>query len=128
MKLLVLAKSIHSAVVKSFEITAAWVVRFFRLGNQGDVLASYVFFLVFSAIEIGAWACIALEAQWAEAFLDSLSLSSTSKTFFSLGHDLFVISSMIHLQTKFSDGPIGITFREVGRFLGSRLRRLSDKD
>jgi hypothetical protein len=124
-KLLVPAHKMTEVIGKLIAITGAWAVRFFGDDGPGGVVASYILFVAFSVVEIAAWACIALEAQWAEAFLNGLALSSISKALLSSGHHLFVVSSMIHLQIKFSDGPIGITLREVGRFLSARLRRLS---
>lgn len=112
-----LAGKVFGMLQKIINFIAALVVRFFSPGSPGALIAPYLLFLVLSAAEIGAWACIALETQWAEAFLNGLALSAVSKAFLSFGHDLFVISAMIHLQWKFSDGPIGMVLRVIFRRL-----------
>jgi len=123
MTLLDLASKTIGSIGKLVENAASWTVRFLGVGSRGEVLAAYLVFLVFSILEIGTWAGIALEAQWAEAFLNGLALSSISRQSLWLGHEMFLVSAMIHLQWKFSDGPIGMALRELGRFLSALLRR-----
>lgn len=119
-----LAEKALRTLCKIVKTAAAWVFRFFSAKSPEEHLAAYSQFLLLSVVEIGVWACIALLTQWAEAFLNGLTLSSISRACFWLFHHLFVVRTMLHLS-KCSDGLLGMTLSEVGRFLSAILRRLN---
>lgn len=98
---------------KLIKVAASWLVRSVAAGRSRGLLA-YMGFLALSGGEFVAWALIALEVQWAESFLTSLALSSASHTILSVSHHVVVVSTMMSLQSRFSDGPLGIALRALG--------------